>query len=180
MFLYPQNAWIFFMLTLWLEEPEVHAQGGSGRPYPFSPPQMVATVVVLGIAKRCSIIDFPSYSSDVLGKIWPLPIIFIGNQVFGLGGTQKLSLPMFTVLRRFSILMTMIGERIVLGWVHALSFCGLNTRKMFPIRRIFDWLLYHIPTCSHYAQQIILIIGTFLVQICTMSKCDEFSTVARW
>jgi hypothetical protein len=45
-----------------------------------------------------------------LVQIWPLPVMYLGNMIFGLGGTQQLSLPMLTVLRRFSILMTMIGK----------------------------------------------------------------------
>ncbi len=35
--------------------------------------------------------------------------------MFGLGGTQILSLPMMIVLRRFTILMTMIGEFYLLN-----------------------------------------------------------------
>ena len=44
-----------------------------------------------------------------------MPLFYIGNLVLGLSGTQKLSLPMFTVLRRFCILMTVVGEYWVLG-----------------------------------------------------------------
>jgi len=76
--------------------------------------QIVATLIILKIGKLSKIIDFPDLSQDTFKKIWPLPIMYLGNMVFGLGGTQELSLPMMTVLRRFSILMTMIGEYFVL------------------------------------------------------------------
>ncbi|GFN88092.1 UDP-n-acetylglucosamine/udp-glucose/GDP-mannose transporter-like [Plakobranchus ocellatus] len=76
--------------------------------------QIVASVVVLYAAKFTRIITYPDMSMDTVRKVWPLPLIYIGNLIFGLGGTQRLSLPMFTVLRRFSILFTMIGEYYVL------------------------------------------------------------------
>ena len=72
--------------------------------------QMVATVLILNVGKMLRIISFPELSTDTFRKIWPLPLMYLGNMVFGLGGTQNLSLPMMTVLRRFSILMTMIGR----------------------------------------------------------------------
>lgn len=77
--------------------------------------QMSATIVVLYIAKKLKILTFPSFDLGTPGKIFPLPLIYIGNMIFGLGGTKELSLPMFTALRRFSILMTMILELYVLG-----------------------------------------------------------------
>lgn len=77
--------------------------------------QMMATIIVLYVAKKLNIVTFPDFELSTFSKIWPLPIIYIGNMLFGLGGTKELSLPMFTQLRRFSILMTMIAELYVLG-----------------------------------------------------------------
>lgn len=76
--------------------------------------QMLATILILSIGKSFNFISFPELSTETFRKIWPLPLMYLGNMVFGLGGTQNLSLPMMTVLRRFSILMTMIGEFYVL------------------------------------------------------------------
>ncbi|KYN06613.1 UDP-sugar transporter UST74c [Cyphomyrmex costatus] len=77
--------------------------------------QMLATILVLFFAKRLRYVEFPNLEVTTFAKIWPLPLIYIGNMIFGLGGTKQLSLPMFTALRRFSILMTMIAEYYILG-----------------------------------------------------------------
>ena len=74
--------------------------------------QMLATILVLYSGKMLGKVSFPSLSSETFPKVWPLPLFYLGNLVFGLGSTQVLSLPMMTVLRRFSILMTLIGSSI--------------------------------------------------------------------
>ncbi|GAB0089849.1 Ubiquinone biosynthesis protein COQ4 homolog, mitochondrial [Sergentomyia squamirostris] len=77
--------------------------------------QMLAGIVVLNVARRCGILSFPDMTRDTPRKLFPLPLLYMGNMIFGLGGTQALSLPMFAALRRFSILMTMLLELKVLG-----------------------------------------------------------------
>ncbi len=72
--------------------------------------QIITTVVVLYMAKQLGYVSFPNLSLAIYRKIYPLQFLYIGNTVSGLGSTQNLNLPMFTVLRRISILMTMVGE----------------------------------------------------------------------
>lgn len=76
--------------------------------------QLITSIVVLYTGNRLKIVSFPSYSKDLIRSIFPLPLIYLGNAIFGLGGTQALSLPMFAALRRFSILMTMFLEYYLL------------------------------------------------------------------
>ncbi|XP_069618151.1 nucleotide sugar transporter SLC35D2 isoform X3 [Ranitomeya imitator] len=83
--------------------------------------QMGFTIVILYIGKVHRIISFPDFDRDIPRKVFPLPFLYIGNHLTGLSGTQKLSLPMFTVLRKFSILFTLILEIVILRKRYSLS-----------------------------------------------------------
>eukprot|EP00123_Amoebidium_parasiticum_P007547 comp18191_c0_seq1/m.19040 comp18191_c0_seq1/g.19040 ORF comp18191_c0_seq1/g.19040 comp18191_c0_seq1/m.19040 type:complete len:325 (-) comp18191_c0_seq1:592-1566(-) len=80
--------------------------------------QFVATLILLSLGKHFGIISFPDLDRKMFWKVFPLPFIFMLNTLTGLGGTQKISIPMFTVLRRFSIVFTMVLEGYLLK-VHA-------------------------------------------------------------
>jgi len=79
--------------------------------------QLVATVVCLLAARLVGAIRIPALTLNIFLQVWPLPGLFLGNLLFGLGGMQFLSLPIFIALRRFTIVMTLAAEVAVLGVV---------------------------------------------------------------
>jgi len=76
--------------------------------------QMVSAIIILYILRGFRIVSFPRFSRDIPRKLFPLPLLYLANMLTGLKSTKSLSLPMFTVLRRFSILLTMLMEFLIL------------------------------------------------------------------
>lgn len=76
--------------------------------------QLAFTLIFLHSAKHLGIVSIKNFSFKTAQNLLPFAMIYFGNLVFGLGGTKSLNLPMFTVLRRFSVLMTMFGEIYIL------------------------------------------------------------------
>ncbi|KAM6160914.1 nucleotide sugar transporter SLC35D2 [Erethizon dorsatum] len=83
--------------------------------------QMAATIMILYVAKLNKIIHFPDFDKRIPVKLFPLPLLYVGNHLSGLSSTSKLSLPMFTVLRKFTIPLTLLLETIILGKQHSLD-----------------------------------------------------------
>ncbi|XP_049650893.1 UDP-N-acetylglucosamine/UDP-glucose/GDP-mannose transporter isoform X2 [Accipiter gentilis] len=77
--------------------------------------QMAATILILYVSKLNKIVHFPDFDKSIPVKLFPLPLIYVGNHISGLSSTSKLSLPMFTVLRKFTIPLTLLLEIIILG-----------------------------------------------------------------
>ncbi|KFW94874.1 UDP-N-acetylglucosamine/UDP-glucose/GDP-mannose transporter, partial [Phalacrocorax carbo] len=83
--------------------------------------QMAATIFILYVSKLSKIVHFPDFDKSIPVKLFPLPLIYVGNHISGLSSTSKLSLPMFTVLRKFTIPLTLLLEIIILGKRYPLS-----------------------------------------------------------
>ncbi|XP_059782292.1 nucleotide sugar transporter SLC35D2 isoform X2 [Balaenoptera ricei] len=77
--------------------------------------QMAVTIMILYVSKLNKVIHFPDFDKKIPIKLFPLPLLYVGNHISGLLSTSKLSLPMFTVLRKFTIPLTLLLETIILG-----------------------------------------------------------------
>jgi len=78
--------------------------------------QFVFSVLSLRVLRYFGVISFPETSVATLVHVFPLPLLFMGNAVSGLAGTGALSIPMFTVLRRTNMVLTMILEYVLLNY----------------------------------------------------------------
>ncbi|XP_074935924.1 nucleotide sugar transporter SLC35D2 isoform X5 [Phalacrocorax aristotelis] len=52
--------------------------------------QMAATIFILYVSKLSKIVHFPDFDKSIPVKLFPLPLIYVGNHISGLSSTSKL------------------------------------------------------------------------------------------
>ncbi|XP_036912092.1 UDP-N-acetylglucosamine/UDP-glucose/GDP-mannose transporter isoform X4 [Sturnira hondurensis] len=53
--------------------------------------QMAATIMILYVSKLSKIIHFPDFDKKIPVKLFPLPLLYVGNHISGLSSTSRLS-----------------------------------------------------------------------------------------
>lgn len=65
----------------------------------------------------CSMIDYPAFDWDLVKRVGPLSFVFIAYVVVSLVSLGRVNVPMFTALRRLTILFVMVEEYYYFGTV---------------------------------------------------------------
>lgn len=73
--------------------------------------QMLVTTAVLAVLSGAGVVSIQAPSAAAVLSVFPLSALFLLDVLCSLSATKLLSLPMFAVLRRFSVPFTMILER---------------------------------------------------------------------
>jgi len=79
--------------------------------------QGLVTIISLSVMKRLRYIDYPSFDWGVARKVAPLSFVFIAYVVISLISLGRVNVPMFTALRRVTVVFVMVEEYYLLGIV---------------------------------------------------------------
>ncbi|KAM6391771.1 nucleotide sugar transporter SLC35D2 isoform 2-T3 [Rhynochetos jubatus] len=69
--------------------------------------QMAATILILYVSKLNKIVHFPDFDKSIPVKLFPLPLIYVGNHISGLSSTSKLRkrYPLSIIVSVFAIIL---------------------------------------------------------------------------
>ncbi|XP_075303446.1 nucleotide sugar transporter SLC35D2 isoform X2 [Opisthocomus hoazin] len=69
--------------------------------------QMAATILILYVSKLNKIVHFPDFDKSIPVKLFPLPLIYVGNHISGLSSTGKLRkrYPLSIIVSVFAIIL---------------------------------------------------------------------------
>ncbi|XP_023800763.1 UDP-N-acetylglucosamine/UDP-glucose/GDP-mannose transporter isoform X2 [Cyanistes caeruleus] len=69
--------------------------------------QMAATILILYVSKLNKIVHFPDFDKSIPVKLFPLPLIYVGNHLSGLSSTSKLRkrYPLNIIVSVFAIIL---------------------------------------------------------------------------
>ena len=77
--------------------------------------QSIVTLLFLHLLRRGGVVTFEDFDVNVAKKVFPLAAIFLFYVVISLSALGAVNIPMFTALRRTTILLVLLGEYLALS-----------------------------------------------------------------
>jgi hypothetical protein len=110
-------AWSYGLISIaiTLFNKSVLSSYGYDAPMTLTLLQSVVTVVCLEFMKWRGWVEYPDFSWRMARRVAPLSFVFIAYVVVSLISLGKVNVPMFTALRRVTIVFIMVEEYFLLG-----------------------------------------------------------------